>query len=261
MSQLTFDEDTARRIESLYLTADAGRRRRLVRAALGASPGDRVLDVGCGPGFYCLELSAEVGPEGKVVGIDMSPPMLAMAARRCQDLANVSFQHGEVLSLGVEDESFDRVLSVQVMEYVEDATAGLTEMRRALRPGGRVLIWDTDWATVALHSSDPGRNRRVLEAWDRHLAHRSLPQTLGARLRDAGFVEVAAEPHLFTAVGNFAGDSFASVMPGLIAKYVVDEDLIPAAEAEEWLADQHVLSERGEAYYVSTQFCFTASRP
>jgi arsenite methyltransferase len=63
MSRLAFDEDEARQIEALY-RIDAARRRGLVREALGAQPGERILDVGCGPGFYCAELLDEVGTAG-----------------------------------------------------------------------------------------------------------------------------------------------------------------------------------------------------
>lgn len=261
MSQLSFDEETAKRIESLYFTRDAERRRKLVREVLGANRGDRVIDVGCGPGFYCLELAEEVGPGGAVVGIDSAAPMLALAARRCQAHKNVSFHEAEVLSLRVDDGTFEKALCVQVLEYVEDATAGLVEMHRALRSGGRVVIWDTDWATVSWHSSDPGRMYRVLKAWDRHLAHPSLPRTLGPRLRDAGFTEVDGSAHVFTTVGQLSKEAFASVLTPLIAKYVVDENLVDADEAAAWEADQHNLSERGETYFTSTQFCFTAVKP
>ena len=61
MSQLEFDDDMASRIEGLYRIGDAVRRRRIVRESLGAAPGERILDVGCGPGFYCAELAEEVG--------------------------------------------------------------------------------------------------------------------------------------------------------------------------------------------------------
>src|SRR5215208_1367589 len=74
VSQLEFDEEAGKQLESLYRIADAVRRRRHVRTALAAQPGERVLDVGCGPGFYCAELLEEVGPDGSVVGLDGSPP-------------------------------------------------------------------------------------------------------------------------------------------------------------------------------------------
>ena len=177
-SQLTFDEGVARQIELLYLTRDAARRRRLVKEALSARPGDQVLDVGSGPGFYCLEIADEVGPEGRVVGVDLAEPMLALARRRCESHTNVSFKKGDVLALPVEDESFHRALCVQVLEYVELATAALAEINRVLRPGGRAVIWDIDWQTVVWHSSHPALTSLILEAWDHHLAHPSLPRTL-----------------------------------------------------------------------------------
>ena len=79
MSQLVFDDDAARAIEAIYLIGDAVRRRAIVRAALGAQPGERVLDVGCGPGYYCAELLEQVGAEGSVVGVDGSAAMHALA--------------------------------------------------------------------------------------------------------------------------------------------------------------------------------------
>ena len=154
MSQLEFDDDMALRIEALYRIGDAVRRRRIVREALGAVPGERVLDVGCGPGFYCAELAEEVGPAGSVVGVDSSPAMLQLAARRCAGYAGVELRPGEAVSLPVDDASFDAALCVQVLEYVPDPTVALAEMYRALRPGGRVVVWDIDWATVSLHALD-----------------------------------------------------------------------------------------------------------
>ena len=79
MSQLVFDDDLANQLETLYRTGDVLRRRRLVREALGAAPGERVLDVGCGPGFYVAELLSQVGATGAVVGVDASPQTLALA--------------------------------------------------------------------------------------------------------------------------------------------------------------------------------------
>ena len=187
MSQLAFDEALATQMETLYRTRDVLRRRRLVREALEAAPGERILDVGCGPGFYLAELIEHVGPTGSLVGIDASPHTLALARHRTQGHDNVELHLADATALPVPDAGFDAALAVQVLEYVADPDAALAELHRVLRPGGRLVVWDVDWATVSLHSSDATRTQRVLRAFDRHLAHPSLPQTLIARLRSVGF--------------------------------------------------------------------------
>ena len=175
---MKFDHRVVERLERLYATRDVLRRRELVRTALGVRAADRVLDVGCGPGFYVMELLEQVGRDGSVVGVDASADMLAVAARRAEGHDNVELHEGDATSLPVPGASFDRALAVQVLEYVEDVPAALAEMRRALRPGGRVVVWDVDWATVSWQTADVELMQRVLAAWDRHLTHPSLPRKL-----------------------------------------------------------------------------------
>jgi len=79
---LQFDEENARRLEAAYMTADVIEQRRAIRAALAIRPGERVLDIGSGPGFLAAEIAAEVGPTGRVYGVDPSETMLARARRR-----------------------------------------------------------------------------------------------------------------------------------------------------------------------------------
>src|SRR5918992_3776542 len=114
MSQLVFDEQAARRIEAIYQIGDAVRRRRIVREALAAAPGERILDVGCGPGFYVAELLEQVGPKGSVVGVDPSPQMLAIAQQKVEDRPTVALHQADANALPVEDAGFDALLSVQV---------------------------------------------------------------------------------------------------------------------------------------------------
>ncbi len=259
MSQLSFDESTLARLEVLYRKRDLLRRRDLVHAAVAASPGERILDVGCGPGFYVAELAHRVGPSGAVVGVDGSPQMLSAAASRTIGYDNVSLHEADVTSLPVASESFDAALSVQVLEYVHDVPAALAEMRRALRVGGRVVLWDVDWATLSLHSSDLLRTDRVLQAWDGHLAHPSLPRTLRAQLRSAGFDDVTVEGHVF-ATAEFDPEAYGvSVLP-VITQYVAGQEAIGEAEADEWYADLEELGAQGEFFCASVQFCFTARR-
>jgi arsenite methyltransferase len=260
MTQLEFDAEQAKQIEALYRIGDAIRRRLIVRVALGAARGERILDVGCGPGFYCAELVEEVGPEGSVLGIDSSPAMIELAARRCAGHRAVELRRADVASLPVDDSSFDGALCVQVLEYVRDPTAALGEIHRVLRPGGRVVVWDIDWATVSLHSSYPERTARVLRAWDEHLAHPSLPRTLGARVRSAGFDDVHMEAHPFASC-EFDPDTYGAALIPFVGAFVVGRGGITDEEAQAWVDDQQQLGERGDFYFASTQFCFTATRP
>jgi arsenite methyltransferase len=260
VTQLVFDESLAEQLEVLYATRDILRRRALIRDALGAQRGERILDIGCGPGFYVSELLEEVGSAGSVVGVDSSAAMLGVAAGRCKGHANVAFHEAEVPSLPVDDASFDRALCVQVLEYVQDVEAALAEMHRALRPGGRLVVWDVDWETVSWHSSDRDRMARVLRDWDAHLAHPSLPRTLTVQLRGAGFDDVRMEGHTFAA-NEFSPDAYGGALVPVLESYVAGRNEIGKEELDAWVAEQRELGERGAFYFACVQFAFSATKP
>src|SRR5262249_9052597 len=132
---LDFHEENARRLEAIYTTPDVIEQRRAIRAALSLQSGERVLDIGSGPGFLAAEMAAEVGPAGRVHGIDPSESMLASGRRRD---APVEYGTGDALALPFPDEHFDVAVCTQVYEYVEDVAAALAEARRVLRTGGRL---------------------------------------------------------------------------------------------------------------------------
>jgi arsenite methyltransferase len=259
VSRLVFDEDMAKQLEVVYRSRDILRRRRILREAILAQPGERILDIGCGPGFYVVEFLEEVGPEGSVTGLDASEQMLAIAEERCRGHGDAHFRQADATSLPVDDGSFDAALCVQVLEYVPDVDAALAEMQRVLRPGGRVAIWDVDWTTVSWHSKDPARMRRVLGAWDKHVAHPALPRTLVARLRSAGFDDVRVEGHTF-ATNELTPETYVGGLLPLVAQFVTAAGVIPEDEAVAWAAEQSDLDARGEFFFACVQFCFTAVR-
>jgi arsenite methyltransferase len=133
-------------------------------------------------------------------------------------------------------------------------------MHRALRAGGRLLVWDVDWAAVSLHTTQLARTERILRAWDGHLAHPSLPQTLTAQVRAAGFDDVKLEGHAF-ATNAFDPDTYGGILVPFIARFVVGRDGISEDEANAWEAEQRELAQRGEFFSACIQFCFTATRP
>jgi SAM-dependent methyltransferase len=131
--------------------------------SLGAlRAGDRVVDVGSGAGFDSLIAGRMVGPAGQVVGVDMTPAMLAKAERGAREarLGNVEFRLGQAEALPVEDGWADVVISNGVLNLVPDKTTALQEMARVLKPGGRLQIGD-----ILVQRAVPENSRRQVDLW------------------------------------------------------------------------------------------------
>jgi SAM-dependent methyltransferase len=113
--------------------------------AVALDSGEDVLDVACGPGSVARLAAARTGPLGHVTGCDLSPAMLAIAADKppIADGARIEYLHAPAERLPVPDGGFDVALCQQGLQFFPDRPAALTEMRRALRPGGRlgVAVW------------------------------------------------------------------------------------------------------------------------
>jgi ubiquinone/menaquinone biosynthesis C-methylase UbiE len=111
-------------------------------------PNDSVLEVGFGPGVVIQRLSA-LASAGQVVGIDPSREMVEQARTRnatAIQSGRVGLQHASVQSLPFDDHSFDKALAINSMQVWPDAVAGLTEMRRVMKPGGRIALGFTPYS-------------------------------------------------------------------------------------------------------------------
>jgi ubiquinone/menaquinone biosynthesis C-methylase UbiE len=116
--------------------------RAAVLAAAALAPGQQVLDIACGTGLVTLQAARAVGPQGRVVGIDVAGQMLEVARRRSVllGLSNVILERMDAESLELPDSSFDVVLCSLGLMYMPDPLQALSQMRRVLRPGGRLVV-------------------------------------------------------------------------------------------------------------------------
>jgi arsenite methyltransferase len=258
---LSFDDpEASRRVEATYTTPDVVEQRRAVRAALALKAGERVLDIGSGPGMLACEMAEDVGATGSVDGLDPSESMLAIARRRAAaaaTTARVDFAVGDAASLPYGDAAFDAVVTTQVYEYLDDVPAALAEVHRVLRPGGRLLVLDTDWDSIVWHASDAQRMRRVLVAWDEHLANPYLPRTLTRLLRDAGF-SVSRREVIPLLNAGYDENSFSAGLIGFIRAFVPGRHGLTEADAAAWADDLVALKE--DYFFSLNRYVFLAVR-
>jgi arsenite methyltransferase len=254
-AMLQFDEESSRRLVAAYLTPDVVAQRRSVRGWLELGPGERVLDVGVGPGFLAAEMAGEVGADGMVAGIDISESMLALAKERG---AAVDLRAGSAGSIPYPDASFDVAVSTQVLEYVADIPAALAELHRVVRPSGRILILDTDWDSIVWRSGNDARMAAVLAAWEGHLADPRLPRRLLGELRCAGFTPDTPLVLPLLNVGFDPVHAFSAGMIDIIGDFVAQRWVLPATEVDAWKADLRSL---GDGYFFSlNRYVFPAIR-
>lgn len=154
-------------------------------AALRA--GETVLDLGSGGGFDAFLAARQVGPSGKVIGVDMTADMVAKARANAVKIeaSNVEFRLGEIERLPVADASVDVILSNCVINLSPDKRAVFEEALRVLRPGGRLAISD-----VVATSEVPDAVRADIAAYTGCVAGAALVSELTAMLAQAGFVDV-----------------------------------------------------------------------
>ena len=256
---LQFDEETSRKVEALYLTPDVVAQRCQVLKALQLREGERVLDIGSGPGLLAYDMAASVGRDGRVCGIDISEDMLAMSRKRCANQPWTEYQRADATKLPYPDNSFDAAVSTQVYEYVADIPAALAELYRVTRPGGRVVVLDTDYDSLVIHTGDEARMERVLSAWDEHFVHAGLPRILSGHLRDAGFT-IRQRDVIPMFNPEYHDNTYAKRMLGIMASFAVGRKGVSQEEANAWLAEFAELGKQGKFFFSLNRYLFVADK-
>jgi arsenite methyltransferase len=257
-----FDDDASRKLEAAYLTPDVVAQRRETLRALALQPGERVLDIGSGPGLLVAEMAKVVGPSGRVTGLEISDSMLALGRRRCAGTSirdRVGFVKADAVALPFPDGMFDVAVSTQVYEYVADLKAAFAELHRVLRPGGRALIIDTDWDSIVWNAANQNRMQRLLTAWTKRFADPYLPRTLTRQLEDAG-LQVRHRDVLVLFNPEYDLDTFSVANGEIMADFAVAQHAMTPDEAQSWIQDLQGLGQEGQYFFSLNRYLFLASR-
>lgn len=255
MASEYYDKAVSLQQQRIAQTHDMLAQRRELRSHLALRTGERVLDVGSGNGILASELLSDVGRTGKVVGVDPAEPMIEMSRQFCPEAV---FLQGDAVALPVDSGEFDAVTASQVLCFVADVDAALAEMFRVLRPGGRLVILDTDWDTLLWNCNDQALLQRVVAELTRPYTSAHLPRTLSRQLQGVGFdvTDRRAYP-----VVNWGLDepSYSAQIAAFLSAESNDPEVQALGSA--WTAELSGVAARGEYLFSLNRYIFCARKP
>jgi ubiquinone/menaquinone biosynthesis C-methylase UbiE len=226
---------------------------------LGAKPGSRILEVGCGLGDDAVSLARLVAPDGSVVAVDGSQTMITAARERHGDVVGLSFDVADAAQLPFADASFDAARVDRVLQHIADPASAVREMVRVIRPGGVLVAYDNDWETLTVDFADRKLTRAVLNAWcDRFpsgwIGRRLVPLFLQAGLRD-----VVTYPKTLVLRELGVAERLYSFFS--TAKRLAEARVISRSDADRWSDALRTADAEGRFFTSYTGFLVSGIRP
>jgi ubiquinone/menaquinone biosynthesis C-methylase UbiE len=258
---IEFDEPLLLALEEQRTSASARAKGERYLALLHVRPGQRVLDLGCGGGWLCRALAPRVAPGGQVTGVDLSPEAVDLAARLSADVEPdlLAFACADGHQLPFAESSFDAAACISVLAFCEDPGRVLAEVRRVLRPGGRLVVASADEDTRLYNGHDRDLGRRIIRA----IADRGHDPWLGRRLayliHSAGF-RVLEDAVLVDVERRFSPGTSGYGLAHMCGNYLLTRAGISATDYDRWLADLRACEWEGSYCYGVTTYAYLAER-
>jgi len=226
---------------------------------LGAGPGRRILEVGCGLADDAAALARLVVPGGSVVAVDGSAATIDAARARHGDVEGLSFCVADAAELPYDDADFDACRIDRVLQHIADPAPAVGEMVRVLRPGGVLVAYDNDWETLTVDSTDRAITRIVLNAWCDRFPSGWIGRQLVPLFLEAGLGEVVPHPKTLVLRELDVADrlySFFATAEGLVASGAVSRD-----DADRWSQGLRTADAQGHFFSSYTGFLVVGTRP
>ena len=164
--------------------------------AMAIEPGNRVIDVGCGPGDFIPRLAEAVGPSGSIAALDHAPEFLGEARSLAQSLditTLIDFIEGDALALPFPDASFDAAHTERVLIHVSDPGLALIELRRVVKPGGWVVCVEPDLAGMRIDHERPRLARLLIDSFIETIRFPAMGLELNRRMAEAELIDRTVE--------------------------------------------------------------------
>lgn len=256
MSSGFYSAEMAAKQEQMARTKDMVRQRAEILRLLSPGPGEVILEIGSGNGILVRELIEAVGPGGRVVGLDASEAILDMARHLCPD---GEFLLGDALNLPFEDKAFDAAVTAQVLCFLDDVDRAIAEAYRVLKPGGRLVVLDTDWDTLVWKSDDRELMERVMQEYQAVYADAHLPGSMPSRLRRAGFSKIEMESFVVLNT-SFGADTYARQSAEFATSIMESSPDFTLEEQIAWLDGQEGLARTGEFFFSLNRYLIAAQK-
>ena len=244
-------------VDPAYLEGTA----RLLRALkedsydwMQAERGHRVLDLGCGPGTDTLALAERVGSDGMVVGIDRDPAMLKEAERRAREArleTRIVHHLADATRLPLRSGSCHASRAERLFQHLSDPVAALRELLRVTRRGGWVVVLDTDWGTLSLHSPEIAIERRLARVNADHLLHNGYAgRQIYHLFKRQGVADLRVAVYPVYAM-DLAQVRLLTVLDEIERK-ALDLGVVTQAELRRWHASLQALEAEGGVFCTAT---------
>lgn len=208
---------------------------------LAVSPGDLVLEAGCGLGAEARAMASRVGATGLAVGLDASRAMLAGAA--ATDGPAVSWVQADAGQLPLASSRFAACRVERMLQHVPDPGAVVAELARVLRPGGQLVALEPDWGTFVVDSRFRATTRTVLDTWCDSFQSGWVGRTLPRLLADAGLADIAVLPRSMPVHGLAEAEAIFNLLA--TADRAVAAGRLRRRDADAFAAEQRNADARG----------------
>ena len=257
MSELYADEKFAKQQEELAATADMVQQRQAMLSLLCLKPGERVIDVGAGNGALVRDMLKIVGRNGHACGVDNSEIMIGLAKKICPEAV---FLKGEATELPIEDSYYDVLTTSQLLCFVDDVSSALREFYRVLKPGGRMLILDTDWGSLVWNSRNQSFMDRVMKMYTAPYTNPYIPRILPKLISEAGF-NLLEKRSFALLKWERSPDSYSQQTSEFVRQLMEKSPDFSVSDWEEWDRNLKKTEADGEYLFSLNRYLFMAHKP
>ena len=222
---------------------DVKRIRAAAEASMHLAAGSKAVDLGCGIGGATFQLAGITGPTGLAAGVDISQALISVAAARSANRPGLEFRVGDACAIPYPDHFFDAARTERVFLYLPDRLGAIREMMRVTKPGGRVVLMDTDVDCTAIYSTNHALTRKMTSIMAKSMPNPNSARELPSLAKQAGLRDITME-------------TFALHTPYQFLKLAMTDSLYKAAEqglasreeVDEFFAEQAALNATGDFF-------------